>query len=180
MAISERGITLIKHFETLHDGDLSKIGLQPKMCPAGIWTVGYGRALLGKDGKFLQGEKDRAEAYRQYPNLTEVQAEQLLFEDTIHYGGMVKRVCLEHKVTLKQHEFDALVSFAYNCGIGAIYNFREKREMAVLKALKKGEGVPEALNFWCRGGGKVLPGLVRRRKSEGHLFVTGKLNFFQK
>lgn len=180
MAIGEKGLVLIKHFETLHDGDLTVIGLQPKMCPAQVWTVGYGRALLGKDGKFLKGEKDKAEAYKQYPSLTERQAEQMLFEDTLVYGNRVKRVCLEHKVALRQHEFDALVSLVYNCGIGALYNYEEKREMAVLRALKKGEGVPEAMALWNKSGGKVLPGLVRRRKSEGYLFKTGKLNFFLK
>jgi lysozyme len=40
MKISEKGLDLIKHFESLHDGDLTIVGLQPKMCPAGIWTEG--------------------------------------------------------------------------------------------------------------------------------------------
>ena len=38
MKTSQKGINLIKYFESLHDGDLTEIGLQPKMCPAGIWT----------------------------------------------------------------------------------------------------------------------------------------------
>lgn len=46
MKTSENGIILIKHYESLHDGDLSRIGLQPKMCPAGYWTEGYGHAIL--------------------------------------------------------------------------------------------------------------------------------------
>ena len=45
MKTGTKGIELIKSFESLHDGDLSKIGLQPKMCPAQIWTEGYGRAM---------------------------------------------------------------------------------------------------------------------------------------
>lgn len=180
MIIGEKGLELIRHFEQLHDGDLTEIGLQPKMCPAQVWTVGYGRALLGADGKFLKGEKDKGEAYKQYPNLTEHQAEEMLIDDTAHYGQKVKRVCLEHKIALKQHEFDAIVALVYNCGIGALYDYVEKREMAVLRALKKGEGVPEAMALWNKSGGKVLPGLVRRRKSEGHLFKTGRLNFFLK
>ena len=92
MSISEQGLALIKHFETLHDGDLSTIGLQPKMCPAGVWTVGYGRALLGADGKFLKGKEGKTEAYRQYPNLSENQAEQMLREDTAVYGKRVLKV----------------------------------------------------------------------------------------
>ena len=46
MRTSNKGIDLIKEFEGLHDGDLSIIGLQPKMCPAGIWTQGYGHAII--------------------------------------------------------------------------------------------------------------------------------------
>jgi len=50
MKISKQGIELIKFFESLHDGNLSKIGLQPKLCPANIVTIGYGRALKDKKG----------------------------------------------------------------------------------------------------------------------------------
>ena len=46
--ICNAAIDLVKSFEGIHDGDLTVIGLQPKMCPAGIWTVGYGRALRSK------------------------------------------------------------------------------------------------------------------------------------
>lgn len=173
-------LVIIKHFETLHDGDKTKIGLQPKMCPAGVWTVGFGRALLDENGQLLKGKENKEKAYRQYPNLTEAQAEKMLIEDTVVYGKRVIQVCQEHGVSLKQHEFDALVSFTYNCGIGALYDYKKKREMAVLRAMKKGEGVPEAMALWKKSGGKVLPGLVRRRKTEGHLFKTGKLNYFLK
>ena len=53
MKTSERGIQLIKFFESLHDGDLSKIGLQPKLCPADVVTIGYGHAVKDKNGNFL-------------------------------------------------------------------------------------------------------------------------------
>ena len=39
--VNKEGIVLVKHFESLHDGDLTMIGLQPKLCPAGIWKAGY-------------------------------------------------------------------------------------------------------------------------------------------
>ena len=55
MKTSQVGINLIKHFEGLHDGDLKEIGLQPKKCPAGIWTQGYGSAMRDKNGNFLKG-----------------------------------------------------------------------------------------------------------------------------
>ena len=63
MRTSIVGINLIKEFESLHDGDLSKIGIQPKMDPIGIWTEGYGKAMRGDDGCFLKGKKDKDKAY---------------------------------------------------------------------------------------------------------------------
>ena len=59
MKTSVNGLNLIKEFESLHDGDLSIIGLQPKMCPAQVWTEGYGRAMRNKSGVFLKGTKDK-------------------------------------------------------------------------------------------------------------------------
>jgi lysozyme len=60
MSVNQATINLIKHFESLHDGDLSKIGLQPKQDCAGIWTVGYGHALRNNNGAYLRGAKDKA------------------------------------------------------------------------------------------------------------------------
>ena len=59
------GREIVKHYESLHDGDLKKIGLQPKLCPAGIWTQGYGRAMRKKNGSFMTSKnttKAQAEA----------------------------------------------------------------------------------------------------------------------
>ena len=54
MKTNNEGIKLIKDFESLHDGDLTLIGLQPKMDPIGIWTEGYGRAMRDKKGNFIK------------------------------------------------------------------------------------------------------------------------------
>ena len=54
---------VIKHYEGLHDGDLSKIGLQPKMDPSGIWTEGWGHAIH-QNGKFIRGASNKALAYK--------------------------------------------------------------------------------------------------------------------
>jgi len=56
MAVTSKTVELIKYFEGLHDGDLKRIGLQPKMCPSGVWTEGYGRAMRDANGKFIKGE----------------------------------------------------------------------------------------------------------------------------
>ena len=61
MKTSSNGIAMIAMFEQYHDGDLSMIGLQPKMCPAGIWTVGLGHALINKEtDKKIKGQQDYA------------------------------------------------------------------------------------------------------------------------
>jgi lysozyme len=164
MKTSEAGIDLIKHFEGLHDGDLKKIGLQPKMCPAGIWTVGYGYALVNKNtGQWLKGEKDFhliAKQYPDYVNMTEIQAEKLLAWCLTKYEGIVlKKV----KATITQNQFDALVSHTFNTG----------GSDTLFKLVNQGK-IKEATE-WIRtkyttGGGKVLPGLVRRRAAEAVLF----------
>src|SRR5690606_6833672 len=70
------------------------------------------------------------------------------------------------KVPLKQHQFDALVSFAYNAGIGNL------RSSTLLRKLNARDFAGAALEFhrWNRSNGKVLPGLVRRRAAEALLF----------
>jgi lysozyme len=174
MKISSQGISLIKHFESLHDGDLSQIGLQPKMDPLGIWTVGYGHALK-VDGEFLRGEADKEKAYTMFPNLTEEKACELLDQDCNERECQVERLDLN----LSQNEFDALVSFVYNVGFRNLYN------SSLLKFVSSAdwseEDIKWAFSLWNKGREngilKVLPGLTKRRKSEAELFLTGNLIF---
>lgn len=164
--ICEPAIDLIKSFESLHDGDLTQIGLQPKMCPAGIWTAGYGRALQNKSKtRFLIGDKDKAEAYAQYPKLTEKEAEIMLAEDLEKFEAAVNKLV---KKPLNQNQRGALVSFAYNVGIQA---FADSTMLALLNA---GDYKNAAIQFarWNKAGGKVLKGLTRRREAERELFLT--------
>ena len=62
MKTSQKGIDLIKHFESLHDGDLTQIGPQQKMDVKGIWTAGWGHAIINKGG-FVMGEEQKDLAY---------------------------------------------------------------------------------------------------------------------
>jgi lysozyme len=72
------------------------------------------------------------------------------------------------KVPLNQNQFDALVSFTYNCGSGAL------KGSTLLRKLNNGDYDGAAAEFprWTKGGGVVLPGLVRRRAAEMHLFLS--------
>jgi lysozyme len=177
MKVSQNCVDLVKHFESLHDGDLTVIGLQPKMCPAGIWTVGYGRALRKGKGKFLKGKKDRAAAYAQFPSLTEEQAERMLAEDLITFSQAVGGILERWNVDLIQQQFDAVVSLCYNCGTGALeYKGKPRSVLRVLRA-KEHQYIKETFGLWVKSGGKVLRGLVRRRRCEAHLFLTGEVKF---
>ena len=178
---SETCFAVIRHFESLHDGNLSVIGLQPKMCPAGVWTVGYGRALRDPGtGKFLKGEKDRKKAYQMYPELSISDAERMLKEDVAVFAPNVMAILERHDLNgIEQCQFDALVSFTYNCGLGALE--RNGKPMKVLRAIKTGnaELIKIAFGLWCKSEGEILQGLVRRRKCEAHLYLTGEVNFFE-
>lgn len=168
LKINQATIDLIKHFESLHDGDLSRVGLQPKMCPAGIYTIGYGRAVMDAKGNYCRGASGKAEAYRQYDTITEQQAEQFLAEDLTAFGADVERLLL---MPVSENEFGAMVSLAYNIGIHAFAT------SSVLRYFNK-DDMPRAANaflLWNKGtvNGKkvVLPGLVRRRQAERLLFL---------
>lgn len=115
MEPSKQIVNFIKAYESLHDGDLTKIGLQPKLDPVNIWTEGYGRVVRGSDGKMLK--------YPQYKTIdsvipfstikTEQDAEKALSEDLLEFSkGVLKRI----KVPVTQYQFDALLSHSYNCG----------------------------------------------------------------
>jgi lysozyme len=149
MKISKLGLNLVRHFEGMY--------LRGYKCPANVWTIGYGHTGL-VDGKPIHGNMI----------ITEEKAIELLQQDMAVFEKAVKDSV---KVPLTQNQFDALVSFAFNVGAGAL------RNSTLLKLLNQGkyEEVPAQFLRWNKGGGKVLAGLTRRRKAEGHLFVTGEL-----
>lgn len=173
---SLKALEIIKHYESLHDGDLSIIGLQPKMCPVGIWTVGYGRALTNpKTGKFLKGEADKDIAYSLYPDLTEAEATQMLLEDVSRFEASV-RFNLRKPLTVDQ--VGAITSLAYNIGVG---NFVKS---SALRLINQGNNqlAADAILKWNKGtiNGKLqtLRGLEFRRQSERHLFLHGEVKFY--
>jgi lysozyme len=126
--------------------------------PAGHATIGYGHLLhLGPVTAF---DKKR------YPHgISQPAAFKLLRKDIVRYADAVRA---NVKVKLYQHEFDALVSFAFNVGIGAF------RSSTLLRHLNRGDynSVPKQLQRWVHG--RVIPGLVRRRKAEALMFSKGK------
>lgn len=158
MKTSKIGIDLIKHFEGLHDGNLKEIGLQPKKCPAGIWTEGYGHAMRDSKGNFLKGVTAPIGTI-----VNEVQAEHLLARDLQTFELIVSR---KVKRILKQNEFDALVSHTYNTG-GSDTLFKLVNQNAPEDQIHKW-----FTTKYITGGGKPLAGLVARRKAEAKLYFV--------
>lgn len=169
MKLKPEIIELIKHFESLHDGDLSVIGLQPKMCPAGYWTEGYGNVIRGIGGRMLKGEADKEHAYKLTSVHTEEDAERQLTKNIIEYAKQVEKECYKLNFKPNDDEFSALVSLAYNCGIGSM--------KYVIPRLMHGEEVDIVFGRWNKSGGKILKGLIIRRAAEAYFYKTGNIKF---
>ena len=137
---------MIKH----HEG----VRLDPYQCPAGLWTVGVGH-LIG-NGKSLPEDWNKKFTMKEVDNI--------LADDLIRFENGINRLT---SVSLTQGQFDALVSFSFNVGLG---NY----QASTLRAkLNRGdyEGASNEFPKWRRGGGRVLPGLVKRRADERNLFL---------
>ena len=144
MKTSPAGIALIQQFEGRR--------LEAYKCPAGIWTIGYGHTSAAGAPDVKPGM-----------TITKQEANDILVRDLVKYENAVDRLV---KVPLTQNQFDALVSFTFNVGEGAL------AKSTLLKKLNAGnyDAVPAELMKWTRGGGKELPGLVRRRRAEAALW----------
>ena len=172
MSISKLGIELITHFEGIHDGDLSRINLQPKACPAGIYTCGWGHAIVDPiTKKFItssvkNGYKRACELFK---DLTLEEADKLLKEDLVIYENIVNN---KVKVELNQSQYDALVSHTFNTG-GSDTLFK----LINTEPLDSVKIKDWWITTYITSEGEQLPGLVFRRKDEYNLFLTGKLEF---
>lgn len=142
MNLSPAGIALIKEFEGCK--------LQAYLCSAGVPTVGYGHT--GPEVKVGM-------------TITQERADRYFTEDVKRFEDAVLREC--SSVKLSQNEFDALCSFTYNVGVGNL-----QRSMLLVR-LKAGDKAAAAGEFmrWRKAGGKIIPGLVRRRDAERAMFL---------
>ena len=138
MTTSKAGVDLIKAFEGCE--------LTAYWCPAGVLTIGYGHT--GSD--VYQGQ-----------TISEKEATIMLQVDLNRFEDAVRRLI---KVPLKQCEFDALVSFTYNCGEGALQHSTLRRRLN--GGGEKATIFKEELPKWVNGNNGPLLGLVRRREAE--------------
>lgn len=164
MTTGEKGINLIKNFESLHDGDLTQIGLQPKMDPIGIWTEGFGRAMKDDKGNFIKGSDKKQLANSRITIHNEQEANLALKQDLTVYERIVSQ---NIKITLNQNQFDSLVSYTYNTGGSDTLN-----KLINTKASEKNIRDWFINHYIIGENGQPLPGLIRRRKAEADLYFT--------
>lgn len=143
MKLSEHGAELIASFEGFVP--------HPYQDSVGVWTIGYGST---------SGVGPHT------PNVTRQQAlARMMREVDEEYGAAVVAV----GVPLTQGEFDALVSFAYNVGTGGV---GPNTGVGRCLRLRDWQGAADHLLDWDKAGGRVLPGLLRRRQAERALFLS--------
>lgn len=145
MKISTKGLALIAKFEGLR--------LEAYLCPAKVPTIGYGNTYYEDGVKVKLGDK-----------ITKERAEELLKKLVVKYEDAVHKAI---KTAMTQNQFDALVSLCWNIGATNLMN------SSVAKSINKQASFAEiSVNWkkWNKGGGKILPGLVKRRIAELNLY----------
>lgn len=144
---------LIKHFEGLF--------LKAYLCPANVWTIGYGTTIYPDGTKVKAGD-----------TCMENQALQYLRNDLAYFETMVD---VYTRDDVSQQQFDALVSFCYNLGA------KNLKDSTLLKEVNANPANYPAIQTqwmrWNKANGSALKGLTRRRNTEFHYYQTGILKF---
>ena len=168
MKTSDAGLHLMHKFEGFRN--------RPYLCPAHIWTVGWGTVIYQDQIRLpmvrIEG-KEVSMTRKEYPLRSEDNRvwskEELVAMFKNDLAGFERSVLrLVPGVSGHQGRFDALVCLAYNIGAGNL-----QRSTIRMRANRGDwEGAAEAFRVWTKGGGKVLPGLVKRREAEIALFLS--------
>ena len=147
MKVNKLGIDMMHHFEGCR--------LQAYQCSAKVWTIGWGNTYYQDKKPVKQGDK-----------VTQDQADEL-FEMIMNEFAIEVRNALTKEVN--ENQFSALVCFAYNVGIG---NLKKSTLLRKVNVNPDDETIASEFAKWNKAGGKVLNGLVRRRKAEADLYFT--------
>ena len=141
MKCSQEGLALIKKFEGCR--------LKAYRCSANVLTIGYGHTGGVKEDD----------------TISQPEADELLENDIAKFEEYVSDNVI---VELKLYQFDALVAWTFNLGVGNL------RNSTMLKKLNEADydSIPFEMRRWNKAGGKTLDGLIRRRKAEGLLFES--------
>ena len=149
---------MIKH----HEG----IRTRPYRCPALLWTVGVGHVIDPKHiGVKLDERKSLPIPDGWDRQLSMAEVDQLLSNDLVSFERGVLRLC---PTGLTQPRFDSLVSFSFNVGLGNL----QRSSIRMCHNRGDFEAAAEKFLDWSKAGGKVLPGLLKRRKDEMALYLS--------
>ena len=165
MKLSKAGAAMMHKYEGYKN--------RPYLCPAHMWTIGYGHVLYQDQIRLPMVASEGKIARKDYPLKpehnrvwTKQETDDLFDADIASFERGVLR--LVPGVVGHQGRFDALVSFAYNVGLGNL-----QRSTVRIKANRgEWEAAADALLLWNKAGGKVLAGLDRRRKEERAFFLS--------
>lgn len=158
MNVSDKTIHMIEH----HEGVRTK----PYQCPALLWTVGVGHVIDPQHAKVPVADRKNLPIPAGWDRvLTMEEVNEILRKDLQRFESGVLRLC---PGGLSQGQFDALVSFAFNVGLGNLQN----STLRMKHNRKDFEGAAEEFLKWTKAGGKVLPGLVKRRNDERALYIS--------
>lgn len=146
--ISQKGLDLIKKYEGFKS--------EPYLCPAHIPTIGFGSTYYSDGIKVKLTD----------PPISLEEASNLLEELLEPYEKSIDSYMRDD---INQNQFDALCSFAYNCGINALKNSSLLRMINVNPTNPR---IKDEFMKWNRGGGRVLSGLAKRRAEEAKLYFS--------
>ena len=171
MKLSKVGADLMHRYEGYRN--------RPYLCPAHIWTIGYGHVLYQEQIRLpMMRPEGKTQAdipmiRREYPLKPEdnrvwskQEINDLFDADVASFERGVLR--LAPNLVGRQGAFDAAVSFSFNAGLG---NF-QRSTIRMKIGRNDWEGAAQAFMQWTKGGGRELPGLVKRRKAEVALFLS--------
>jgi lysozyme len=145
--IGLKGLSLIKKFEGCE--------LKAYKCPSNVWTIGFGSTFYEDGTKVRYGD-----------GISQERANELFLQIVKKFVDGVDRM-VTSKVT--QNQFDAMVSLAYNIGLGGFKRSSVLRKVNLDPTIKS---IGDSFRLWNKGNGVVLTGLVRRREAEVILFET--------
>ena len=145
MNVNKQGIQLVKSFEGCF--------LNAYLCPAKVWTIGYGSTKYPNGKSVKQGDK-----------ITQQESETLLSDTLDEFSKGVSKLI---KVELNDNQFSALVSFAFNLGIGAL---SKSTLLKKVNANPNDKTIEQEFMKWVNKGSSFEKGLTRRREAEWKLY----------
>lgn len=148
MNLNKKGIAILHEHESLR--------LNAYLCPAGVPTIGWGNTYYENGKKVRVGDK-----------ISKSRADELF--ENITNDVFVPEVKNLLKVRLNDNQFSALVSFAYNVGIG---NFQKSTLLRKVNTNPNDERIADEFKRWNKSNGRVLNGLIRRRNDEAKLYFS--------